>query len=110
MSFEEMSWTEKFDGIWACASLLHLPKTKLPNIFEILLKALKTDGIMYVSFKEGKGEAIKNGRFFSYYSDEELKNILQNLRSNEITKCWIGSDVRRSSQKQKWINLLIKRT
>ncbi len=108
--FDEIDWTEKFDGIWACASLLHLPKNQLGNIFETLIKSLKTGGAIYASFKEGTGEAKENGRFFSYYSEAELKNVLKNCGANEVVNCWTSNDVRRNNQQQRWINLLIKRS
>lgn len=109
MSFEEMDWTEDFDGIWACASLLHLSKNELGNIFEKLLNALKAGGILYASFKQGTGEAVENGRLFSYYAVDELRNILKRVGSNEIEKCWKNNDARRVKQKQTWINLLIRK-
>lgn len=108
-TFTESEWIAEFDGIWACASLLHLPKNKLGNVFNILLKALKTKGVIYASFKTGTGEATENGRFFSYYSEGELRSILQKVGSNKILKCWASEDVRRSHQSQSWLNLLLKR-
>lgn len=108
-TFAKLDWTEEFNGIWACASLLHLPKNELENVLETLLKALKASGVMYVSFKAGTGEAMEKGRFFSYYNENELKSILQKVGSNEVVKCWTSEDVRRSRQKQSWTNCLAKK-
>lgn len=109
MSFEEINWSEKFDGVWACSSLLHLPKNELGNVFAKMLKALKTGGVLYASFKKGAGEATEKGRFFSYYGEDELREILKNVGSNTIEKCWVDRDTRPARQNQNWINLLIKR-
>lgn len=108
MRFKDVHWVEEFNGIWASASLLHLPMRELGSVFEVLINALKTSGVMYASFKEGEGEKIENGRFFSYYGETELKNILQNVGSNKVLKSWIRND-KRKNQQQNWINLLVKR-
>ena len=108
MSFEEINWSKKFDGVWACSSLLHLPKNELADVFAKMLKALKAGGFLYASFKKGAGEATEKGRFFSYYSEDELRDILKIVGSNTIEECWINRDTRPARQNQKWINLLIQ--
>lgn len=64
MRFEEMTWRERFDGIWACASLLHVSRSELPAVLGNFHRALKTGGVMYASFKYGGGEEERLGRFF----------------------------------------------
>ena len=63
-SIEKQAWENKFTGIWACASLLHAPFLELPFIINSLLDTLTDDGVMYVSFKYGKGERVDEERFF----------------------------------------------
>ncbi|AUX76865.1 SAM-dependent methyltransferase domain-containing protein [Sinorhizobium fredii] len=53
--FEELSWRERFDGIWAEACLLHVPRTALPDVLTRLLRALKFGGVLHASFKAGGG-------------------------------------------------------
>lgn len=78
---ETMPWNNEFDGVWAMASLLHLPKEKLFLAITHCVKALKSEesGYFFASFKIGSGEYYdEKRRFFSYYQPEELKEILDN--------------------------------
>lgn len=75
MSFEK----ESFDGVWAVTSLIHIKKENLAKVLSDIYSLLKTNGIFYVSFIGGEGQKhIKDGRFFAFYSYEELTNILSN--------------------------------
>jgi SAM-dependent methyltransferase len=59
--FQEIDWEDRFDGIWACASLLHVPMAELPEVLGRLGRALKSDGVLYASFKYGVGEREHEG-------------------------------------------------
>ena len=59
---------EKYDGIWACASILHLPKKELKEVFKKMLTALKPGGRIYTSFKYGEYEGERNGRYFTDFT------------------------------------------
>ena len=65
MRFDEIAFDSEFDGIWACASLLHVPRHDLPPTLERLTRALKTSGVFYLSFKYGSRERMEGGRFFT---------------------------------------------
>ncbi|MBI2547919.1 class I SAM-dependent methyltransferase [Candidatus Woesearchaeota archaeon] len=71
----------QYDGIWACASLLHLPKNDVARALTEWKRLLKKDGLLFVSVKEGKGEMMlpdKIGkRFFSFFTIDELKELLE---------------------------------
>ena len=56
MLFQELDEKEKYDGIWACASILHLPKKQLREVLENMYAALKSEGWIYTSFKYGEFE------------------------------------------------------
>lgn len=70
-----------FDGIWACASLLHLPKYEVKKVLVDFNRVLKPKGILFVLVREGKGEKMvedKYGpRFFAFYSLMELRELLE---------------------------------
>ena len=53
MDFFDLNEESKYDGIWACASLLHVGRDRLPEIFEVLRKSIAQGGILYASFKYG---------------------------------------------------------
>ena len=58
LRFQDMEFREEFDGIWACASLLHISKDEMPEVMPRFIQALRPAGIMYLSLKEGDGERI----------------------------------------------------
>ena len=68
MLFQELEANEKYDGIWACASILHLPKKELKEVLKKMLTALKNDGWIYTSFKYGEYEGNRNGRYFTDFT------------------------------------------
>jgi hypothetical protein len=55
MRFDNVSWRGEFQGIWACASLLHVPAASFPNIASRLVDALRPGRAWYMSFKLGIG-------------------------------------------------------
>jgi len=87
MDLREMTFKpESFDGIWACASLLHVPKHELITVLGNFGKVLKNKGLMYISVKRGTGEKIENGRYFSYHTLEGLENFLQDAGFQPLIK------------------------
>lgn len=109
-SFDELEVTDKYDGIWACASLLHVEKEYLTEIFEKALKALKADGVMYVSFKYGDFEGERNGRYFTDLTDESFAKIIKGFKKFEIIEQWITEDVRPGREEEKWLNVILRKT
>ncbi|AUX85973.1 SAM-dependent methyltransferase [Acinetobacter sp. ACNIH2] len=67
-SFYELSVQEKYEGIWACASLLHCEREKLSDVLDRILTALKPNGVCYISFKYGNQDREKDGRSFTLLS------------------------------------------
>ena len=72
MLFEDLKDKDAYDGIWACSSILHLEKEELPNIIVKMINALKPNGIIYTSFKNGSGYEIKDGKYYNYMTKEEF--------------------------------------
>lgn len=79
MKFDELSDIEKYDAIWACATLLHVPKKDFKDILIKLRNALKTNGVIYISLKNGTGEEEKNGRYFNYLTYDEFMSIIKSI-------------------------------
>ncbi len=74
---QEIHEAHHYDAIWACASLLHIPKSKMQEVFNQLISALKPGGILYMSFKKGTKERLdERGRFFNDYMEAELFKLL----------------------------------
>ena len=76
MLFQELNEREKYDGIWACASILHLNKAELSGVFEKMSRALKKNGIIYTSFKYGDFEGMRNGRYFTDFTEELFLSLI----------------------------------
>ena len=93
LKFSEMTYFEKFDGVWACASLLHLSFKDLLIALEKLSKALKPNGILYCSFKYGEGECQLEDRLFTYMNEETFSRIMEKTPL-KILKIWITEDLR----------------
>lgn len=78
LKIEDMTWEQEFDGVWAMASLLHLPKKDMAQAIANCAKALKSEGVLFVSLKIGSGESLdENNRFFSYYTPTEIQTIFE---------------------------------
>ena len=109
MLFQELEEYEKYNGIWACSSILHLPKDELKPVFGKMADALKEHGIIYTSFKYGDFEGMRNGRFFSDFTIESFKNFMNNICGLQIDEFWITGDVRRGRGEEKWLNLILQK-
>jgi len=109
MMFQDFDAEDTYDGIWACASLLHLTYTELENVFPKIEKALHTGGIMYASFKYGKFEGMRNGRYFTDMDEESFSVLIEKTGRLQIEKLWISTDVRPGREDEKWLNVLLRK-
>lgn len=107
--FEQLDDQNKYDGVWACASLLHLPKNELPKVFSKIIEALKEDGIFYSSFKYGSFEGYRNGRYFSDLTESSMNELLEQFPELKCLESWISSDVRPGRMEQKWLNIILQK-
>lgn len=103
--FEKLEGQELYDGIWACASLLHVAAADLPDVLVRLYRLLKKQGIMYVSFKLGDGERQKDGRYFNDMREEILCRLLCDAGFT-VKETFITQDVRENRQDEAWVNVI----
>ena len=108
MLFSELNEENRYDGLFACASILHVPSKDLPDIFTRMKKAVKKGGILYVSFKYGTFEGIRNGRYFTDLTEESLHAILDRVGGLEIIRTGITGDARTGREDEKWLNVLLR--
>lgn len=106
MRFEDFAWEHEFDGIWACASLLHVPRSALPQVLKRLLVHLKPIGGLYCSFKRGSEERIADGRYFNDLEQEQLE-ILVSHAGAQLQAIWETQDVRPERAHEGWVNAVI---
>lgn len=107
--FKAFHSEQQFDGIWACASLLHVPYTELSDTFTHLASFLKMNGTFYCSFKLGENHQItRNGRVFTDLNYSGLVDILSTTPL-KINQHWQTSDLRPDRTGEQWLNALLTR-
>ncbi len=109
MTFEQIDFDNVFDGIWACASLLHTPKKELSDILTKIARALNDKGILYMSFKLGDFEGFRGKRYFCDLTADSMTELLRDNGRFEIVKLWETEDVRSGHSDVKWLNILLRK-
>lgn len=110
LTFDALDFDSEFDGIWACASLLHVARRDLGSVLARLTKALKPTGVLYLSFKQGDIERVEDGRFFNDMNEAMLRTGLSGHPQLELLRVWITKDVRNDrTGRQQWLNAVVQR-
>lgn len=108
-TFEDFKSDVMFDGIWACASLLHINNNNIIDIINKLTKQLKNGGIFYMSFKYGEKEYEKDGRYFNCYTEDSFKTMISEIYDLKIQSLYVSGDVRPGRENEKWLNVICKK-
>ena len=107
--FEELQLTEKFHGIWACASLLHVNKNHIVDVIQNVSSNLKINGIFYMSFKYGENEYIdEKGRYFNCYTEETFKEMLSQVPNLKIKTIYKSGDTLGGRNNLVWLNIILE--
>lgn len=109
MLFEELDAVKRYDGIWACSSILHLPKAELLSVMGKMKNALRDRGIIYTSFKYGEFEGERNGRYFTDFTKDSFAVFMKQAGGLRIEDDWITGDVRPGRGNEMWLNLILRR-
>lgn len=110
LTFDQIEFESEFDGIWACASLLHVSRRDLDAVLVRLTRALRLNAVLYMSFKYGESERLEHGRFFNDLNEPLMKLVLADHPCLELVKLSITDDVRNERQgSQQWLNALVRR-
>lgn len=108
--FREYEPAETFDGIWACASLLHLAKEDILPVIGKLAEHLSDDGCFYLSFKYGDFSGERNGRYFTDMTEETFGDLIRKIPSVEISDQFVTADARPDRSEEKWLNVFLKKS
>ena len=108
MDFFDLDEHERYDGIWACASLLHVEKEKLVDLLMKIRSALVPGGVLYMSFKYGDFEGERDERYFVDLNEYEFGKIYNKLEGYSKVDEWYSEDVRRDKD-VKWLNEILRR-
>jgi SAM-dependent methyltransferase len=109
MRFEGFACEAWFEGIWACASLLHVAEEDLPDAISRLARHLVPGGVLYMSFKLGTGTRIKDGRRFTDMTEARLGALLDACPALEGYEMWRSADRRPDRAGETWLNALARR-
>lgn len=110
MLYEDMDFENVFDGVWACASLVHiLNEDKFLDIINKIFNSMKKEGILYISLRYGDDIIKDDNRYYKEYSVKEVKNIINNIDyiNIEVIDIWKTQDLRKENKE--WVNILIRK-
>lgn len=105
---KDLYYKDRFIGIWACASLLHLTESEVLETVKRCHKALKKDGVLYASFKYGEKNYEKDGRSFTCFTKDKFLNLIEGLDFYYKATFETG-DVRPGRENEKWLNVILKK-
>jgi SAM-dependent methyltransferase len=104
---QEVEDVETFNGIWACASLIHFDEKELPKVMKRLCRALKPNGYFYMSFKNGDGVRVvkKDGMLFHDMTPERL-NDFATESGLKVVEMWSNESKLRGKNDAHWNNVI----
>lgn len=109
ISFQDIDFENEFDGVWASASLLHIPRNEINDVLNRIAKALKQNGVLYASFKYGDKEYEKEGRYFNCYDESSINELINKNKPLSLIKFWTANDNRPGQEDEIWLNCLIRK-
>lgn len=110
MRVEDLELANQYEGIWACASLLHLRAEALPDVMVRLAHALKPGGALYVSFKYGRNERVApDGRFYTDLDEPTLIELFAKTQELIVREIWVSGGEDKFKGRDVWINAIAVR-
>lgn len=108
MNFRELDVVGEYNAIWACASLLHISYKELPVVLSRIDMALKTPGFVYMSFKYGDFEGIRDERYYTDMTPEKMATLSEKTDDLCIIEEWYSDEVR-ADKVLKWYNVILRK-
>lgn len=105
-SFLSLEEKDKYDGIWAQASILHLEEHDLRVALTLIERALKRDGVFYSSFRKGEEDGYENGRWYTNMTEGRFLSFLP--ASLYVEKIWESQDVRPGVNRT-WLSIICRK-
>jgi SAM-dependent methyltransferase len=104
---EQIDFNNQFDGVWACASLLHVDRSSMEKTYNLIMRSLKQSGVFYFSLKSGAGTIRKeDGRLFANYSSDEIEELVMARSDTKSFVSWESSDALHT-RNTKWLNFIV---
>lgn len=105
--FEDVMFENRFNGIWACASLLHVGRESIRDVLNRLVSMLCKDGVFYMSFKYGDKVLEKDGRSFNCYDENSFSEMIETMPQLRILELYKTSDLRVGRDDEYWLSAII---
>ena len=105
-SFLSLEEKDKYDGIWAQASILHLEEHDLRVALTLIERALKRDGVFYSSFRKGEEDGYENGRWYTNMTERRFLSFLP--ASLCVEKIWESQDARPGVNRT-WLSIICRK-
>ena len=109
-TFQDYQPEGRFDGIWACASLLHLSVDEVKKTISKYVAALEDQGVFYVSFKYGTFSGERSGRYFTDMNEELLSEVLADIPALRIDQQFITDSAKPGREDEKWLNVFLTKS
>lgn len=108
--FQDLDDDEAYDGVWACSSILHLPRVQLADVLLRIERALVPGGVLYASFKHGERDDMQDGRHFTDFTESSLREFVKTSCGLVVEETWLTHDARPEKRRRSpWLNTLIRR-
>ncbi|MEH6559310.1 MAG: NUDIX domain-containing protein [Oceanicoccus sp.] len=108
-TFQALDYHNVYDGVWASASLLHCPRPQLPDVLVRIARALRQDGVAYLSFKWGDENTVDGrGRHFTNFTEDTLTVLLEPIADFDVIKIW-GETKPLRDEDQRWVSALVRK-
>lgn len=106
---QDVAFVDAFDGVWAMASLLHVPHAELPDVLARYGRALVPGGVLFASFKLGTGEVVRHDRLFANQNPTSFGAVLAGVTTLTLLDHWVEPDRRPGRQDERWFCVLCQR-
>lgn len=103
--FQDLDYVGEFDGVWACASLLHMPGNDLPDVLAKVYDSLKAGGVFFTCFKYGIGEEIRDGKHYTDMTEQRI-GLLLHESGFEILELYVSGDSMGDRPELRWVNVI----
>ncbi len=109
LKFQEIEFDNRFDGIWANASLLHVPRKNLSAVIRRLANALKPGGILFTKFVHGTQQTQRGGILFNDLTEALFEDVLSHQANLQLLQAWVSPDDPPARPGREWLHVLVQK-
>jgi SAM-dependent methyltransferase len=102
--FTDIDEVDAYDGIWASASMLHVPYEQQHIVWKKFYKAVRPTGVIFASYYFGRGSHFDKGRYFYDTNGDDISDIIKQSGQWDNIEVWMSKELRNGRQ-QMWTNI-----